>query len=233
MKVILNKDLENLGEEGDICDVAPGYARNYLIPNSMVVPYTKQNLAVFEGRRAEIEQRKEQKRKQAMSEKERIESEPLVLMMPAGSGGKLFGSVTSATIAEALEGRGVSVQRKKIDIPDSSIKSVGNYTLRVRLYESEEAELNVSVKPEGGTEAAPEAEAKAKPKPKAEAEAEPKPEAEPEAAEKKAAPETAPEERPAADEEAAVARPDEEAEVQTEEEEGAGPDSVDDEDTQE
>ena len=69
MKVILNQDVHNLGEEGDVKDVAPGYARNYLIPQNLAVPHTKGNLALFEHRRAAIEKRKEEKRKEALSAK--------------------------------------------------------------------------------------------------------------------------------------------------------------------
>ena len=84
MKVILNKDILNLGEEGDIKDVARGYARNYLIPNRLVMPYTREALAILESRREQLEQRREEKRKDALDVKTRLESEELVLEMPAG-----------------------------------------------------------------------------------------------------------------------------------------------------
>lgn len=149
MKVILNADLPNLGEEGDICDVADGYARNYLLPRKLVLKYNNQNVALLEGRRESIEKRREDKRKEAMTVKERLEGEPLVISMPAGENGRLFGSVTSATVAENLEKAGIDIERKQVDIPSKTIKSVGTTKIRVRLYDNQEAELLVEVKPSG------------------------------------------------------------------------------------
>lgn len=153
MKVILNQDIPNLGEEGDIKDVARGYARNFLIPKRMVMPYTNEALARLESRREAIEARREEKRKAAMDIKTRLETEPLVIEMPAGDRGRLFGSVTSATIAETLESQGIEVERRRIDIPDKTIKNVGTTYVRVRLYGEQEAELRVDVKPVGGAAA--------------------------------------------------------------------------------
>ena len=149
-KVILNQDVYNLGEEGDVREVASGYARNFLIPQGLAAQYTKQNLDLFEQRREKIEQRKDEKRQTAMGLKEQIESKMIELEMPAGNNGKLFGSVNSATIAERLTAVGIMVERKKIDVPDSSIKMTGEHTVRVRLYGDEVAELRVVVNPVGG-----------------------------------------------------------------------------------
>ena len=153
MKVILNQDISNLGEEGEIKDVARGYARNFLIPKKLVMPYTREALSMLESRRETIEQRREEKRKGAMDVKSRLESEPLVIEMPAGERGRLFGSVTSTNIADALAAQGIDVERRRIDIPEKTIKSVGTTYVRVRLYGEQEAELRVDVKALGGTEA--------------------------------------------------------------------------------
>lgn len=149
MKVILKQDLPNLGEEGDICEVKDGYARNFLIPRNLVMFYNKQNLAILEGKKKAIEQHKEEKRKRAMGLKERLETEAMELRMPAGENGKLFGAVTSAVIAEKLAKDDINIERKRIDIPDNTIKTVGNYTVTIHLYEGNEAELKVSVVPAG------------------------------------------------------------------------------------
>ncbi|TVR34483.1 MAG: 50S ribosomal protein L9 [Spirochaetaceae bacterium] len=148
MKVILNRDVPNLGEEGDICEVARGYARNYLIPRNMVLMHNRQNVAEIEGRRSAIEQRKQEKRKEASSIKDRIETEELVIRMAAGERGKLFGSVTTANIVDELEKRGITVERRKVDITESTIKSTGTHSVRVRLYGDEEATLTVRVESE-------------------------------------------------------------------------------------
>lgn len=145
MKVILNSDVTNLGEEGDICAVAPGYARNYLLPKGLVMMYNEQNLARIEERRAEIEERRTIKRKEAASIKERIETEPLVISMTAGINGKLFGSVTASTIVEQLVSKGIELERKRIEVPEHSLKSVGTYKLRIKLYADQEAILTVKV----------------------------------------------------------------------------------------
>jgi large subunit ribosomal protein L9 len=145
MKVILNSDVENLGEEGDICDVAPGYARNFLLPKGLVLEHNARNVAAIEERRADIEKRKEDKRKEAAGVKERIEAEPMKISMTAGTNGKLFGSVTPATIVEQLAASGIEIERKRVDIPEKSIKTVGNFKVRIRLYGDEEAILTVAV----------------------------------------------------------------------------------------
>lgn len=164
MKVILVQDVENLGEEGDVQDVADGYGRNYLIPKQFAVPYTKANQAMLESRRSAIEQRKDEKRKTALGLKQRLEEEEIVIQRPAGDSGKLFGSVTSAAVAEELERRGINVERKRIEIPEKNIKMIGTYPVRVKLYDNESAEIKIKIQPsESAEEAAPKGKAGKKP----------------------------------------------------------------------
>ncbi|MCF0241268.1 MAG: 50S ribosomal protein L9 [Treponema sp.] len=146
MKVILNEDVKHLGEEGDVKNVANGYARNFLLPRNLAVPYNESTVAIFEAKKAEIEARKEQKRKDSASLKEKLEAMEMELVMPAGANGKLFGSVTNTLVAENLAKAGYDIERKRIDIPGVAIKSVGNYKVVVKLYESQTAELTVVVK---------------------------------------------------------------------------------------
>jgi len=148
MKVILQQDVNNLGEEGDVVAVADGYGRNYLLPRKLAVMHSTSNLALLAARRKGIEKRKEQKRQDALSLKQRLENEELVINMNAGANGKLFGSVTSATIMEALEKVGLSIEKKRIEVPENTIKTTGNFTVRVRLYGNEDADLTVSVRSE-------------------------------------------------------------------------------------
>ncbi|MDR1955301.1 MAG: 50S ribosomal protein L9 [Treponema sp.] len=145
MKVILNKDFPVLGEEGDIKDVAKGYARNFLFPRVIALPYTERTIALFEARRGEIEARKAEKRKDATSVKERLEALDLTITMPAGANGKLYGAVTSQTIADELTKLGFQVERKRIELPGNTFKSVGKYKITVKLYESAAAELSLTV----------------------------------------------------------------------------------------
>jgi len=145
MKIILNKDVYNLGEEGDVCDVARGYARNYLFPKELALAYTKENIARIENRRSAIEKRKEEKRQNALSLKDRLEGKEIVLRMNSGQGGKLFGSVTNAMIADELQKEGIEVERKKIEVASHQIKMVGTYPVRVKLYENNDAQLKIKV----------------------------------------------------------------------------------------
>ena len=145
MKVILNTDVPHLGEEGDIKDVKSGYARNFLIPRKLGLPYNSASLAAIAGRREAIEKRKEEKRNAALSLKERLESEPLNVAMTTGRNGKLFGSVNSATVVTELAKKGIEIERKAVEIPGSSLKTVGNFKVGIKLYGGEQAQLTVAV----------------------------------------------------------------------------------------
>ncbi len=148
MKIILNQDVVNLGEEGDVVVVKNGYARNYLLPNNMAVMFNKTNQAIFASRTAAIEKRKEEKRAASASMKEKLDNVEITMVVSAGESGKLFGSVTSAMVQEALAKQGIEVERKKIEVATHSIKMVGTYSVRVRLYEDESAEVKLVVESE-------------------------------------------------------------------------------------
>lgn len=153
MKVILNVDVKSLGEEGDVKNVANGYFRNFLGPRNLAVPYNDATVAVFESRKAEIEARKEQKRKDSESLKEKLEALELEVVMPSGKNGKLFGAVTTQVIVDLLSKHGFEIERKRIDIPGLTIKSVGNYHFSIRLYEAQNAEMKIAVKGQEDKEA--------------------------------------------------------------------------------
>ena len=145
MKVILNKDLSPLGEEGDVKDVAKGYARNFLFPRGIALPYNDATVKIFEGRREEIEARKVQKRSDAAGLKEKLESINMEITMPAGANGKLYGAVTSQTVMDELAKQGFQIERKRIELTGPSIKNVGKYKVTIKLYESASAEITISV----------------------------------------------------------------------------------------
>src|SRR5215471_17284860 len=145
MKVILNKDLATLGEEGDVKDVAKGYARNYLFPRGIALPYTPRMVKLIEGRRTEIESRKEQKRQDARSIKEKLDSLELSISMPAGTNGRLYGAVTNQTVADELAKNGFQIERKRIELAGSGIRSVGKYKATIKLYENQSAEISITV----------------------------------------------------------------------------------------
>ena len=149
MKVILYQDVAGLGEEGDVKEVARGYARNFLLPKKFAVPHTRENLAVLEHRRTAIEKRKDEKRQEALGLKERLEAEQITFSVPAGENGKLFGSVSNALVATELEKRGYQIEKKRIEIPEHTIRAVGTYKVKVKLYDKEEATVKVVVEGAG------------------------------------------------------------------------------------
>ena len=172
MKIILNQDVVNLGEEGDVVVVKDGYARNYLLPTGAAVLYNKTNAAIFASRAAQIEKRKAEKRAQSASMKEKLDATVLNLVVPAGESGKLFGSVTSTMVQEALSKLGLEVERKRIEVATHAIKMVGSYSVIVHLYENEFSTVKLVVESEEMVRERKAAEAKAEAEAKAKAEAE-------------------------------------------------------------
>ena len=181
MKIILNQDVVNLGEEGDVVVVKDGYARNYLLPTGAAVLYNKTNAAIFASRATQIEKRKAEKRALSASLKEKLDGTVVNLVVTAGESGKLFGSITAAMVQEALSKQGIEVERKKIEVATHAIKMVGTYSVVVHLYENEVSHVKLVVESEAMVKERKAKEAKEK------AEAEAKAKAEAEAAEKAAA----------------------------------------------
>jgi large subunit ribosomal protein L9 len=163
MRIILNQDVPNLGELGDVKDVAAGYARNFLFPRNLAFAHNAKAVALFEKRKAEIEALKASKRAASASLKEKIEAEDFVITLPAGANGKLYGAVTGHNVADELAKKGIEIERKKIEVPGHSLKTVGNYKVLVRLYEKDEATLRLVIQGQA-IKAEVKAEAAAKPR---------------------------------------------------------------------
>lgn len=150
MKVILLTDVKGRGKEGDVIDVARGFAANYLLPRNMAIMATPGNIKQLEARMHNIHKREAAKRGEAESLAAQISGKALVIEAKAGDGGKLFGSVTSGMVADALGAQlGVDVDRKKLDL-HGHIKTVGEHTIDVRIYEDVTATLVLNVIPVGG-----------------------------------------------------------------------------------
>jgi large subunit ribosomal protein L9 len=92
-----------------------------------------------------IQKRREEKRQEALGLKERLEAEEITFSMPAGENGKLFGSVSNAMVATELEKRGYQIEKKRVEIPDHTIRTVGSFKVKVRLYDKEEAAVKLTV----------------------------------------------------------------------------------------
>lgn len=146
MKVILLKDVKSLGKKGELVNAKTGYARNFLIPKGDAIEATPGNLAKWKEEQKELEQEKQENYEEAMELKKKLESITVQLEGKAGEGGKLFGSITSLDIAEALKKQHkIDIDRRKIDLKDN-IKTLGSKTIDVRVYTGVTANLKVNVK---------------------------------------------------------------------------------------
>ena len=178
MQVILKKDVQNIGEVGDLVNVKDGYARNYLLPTGAAVIYNKANAAMFQQKAEQIAKRKAEKRAASASLKEKLDNVTISLVVTAGESGKLFGSVTSQMVQEALLKEGFEIEKKKLDVPTHAIKMTGTYHIVAHLYENDKATITLNVLSEAEVKAAAK---KAAEEAKAKAEAEAKAKAEEEA----------------------------------------------------
>ncbi|MBQ4132662.1 MAG: 50S ribosomal protein L9 [Desulfovibrionaceae bacterium] len=167
MKVILRADVENLGSLGDVVDVRPGYGRNFLLPQGIAMLVTEGNLKVFELERKKLEAKMAEVRAAAASLGERISAAPVRIVMRVGENDKLYGSVTTAMISEALAAQEIEVDRRRI-LLDGPIRSLGEHQVRVRLHADMLADLTVIVEAEERFDEAAAAEAPAAEEPAAE-----------------------------------------------------------------
>lgn len=150
MKIILTRDVPNLGQSGDVKDVATGYARNYLIPKGLAAKATTGALKEFKRQRVSVGHREERLAARAEALAQRLSGLTLTFEAKAGEKGRLYGSITSAGIAEALEREvGEKFDRRK-HILCEPIRHVGEHVIPVRLAADVVAEIKVVVKPEGG-----------------------------------------------------------------------------------
>ena len=144
MKVILKENIENLGRIGDIVKVAPGYARNYLLPKGLAAEANLKNTKAMEHAKRQMEYKKNKVLEQAKQFAARIEGINLVLPHQAGEEGKLFGSVTNMELAEKLKAQGVEIDRKKIALAEP-IKQLGEYQVAIKIHPEVSANLKVNV----------------------------------------------------------------------------------------
>jgi len=149
MKVILQEEVENLGDMGDVVDVTAGYGRNYLIPNGLAVRASKRNVKSVEHEKRIQTQRLAKRKGSAEDFSEKLGKLSLRFVRRVGEGDRLFGSVTAKDIADAIQEAGEKVDRRKIQL-ESPIKAMGVYKIPVRVHPEVTAELNVWVEAEEG-----------------------------------------------------------------------------------
>jgi large subunit ribosomal protein L9 len=145
MQIILLEKVVNVGNLGDIVKVKDGYARNFLIPNKKARRATKEAIAEFEVRRAELEKVAAEKLTAAQAQGEKLSGLTIQIAQKAGVDGRLFGSVTNADIAEALGKQGFAVEKAQVRLPEGPLKIVGDHSVHVSLHTDVTVDVTVSV----------------------------------------------------------------------------------------
>ncbi len=133
MEVILLERVETLGQMGDVVKVKPGYARNFLLPQKKALRATKDNLAYFEGQRAQLEAQNLKRRQDAEAVAKKLEGLQVVILRQAGETGQLYGSVSTRDISDAVSAAGFTIDRRQV-LLDQPIKSLGIFKTRVALH---------------------------------------------------------------------------------------------------
>lgn len=144
MKVILKEDVPQLGESGDIVDVKPGYGRNYLVPQGLADLATPRNIKEMDHKLRVIKKQIDAAKAEVAEVKARLEQLSITIAKPAGDNDKLFGSVTTGDIEKALGLEGVKIDKRRIII-EEAIKSLGDFTVKAKLFGGEFAEFKVWV----------------------------------------------------------------------------------------
>ena len=142
MEVILLEKIENLGTLGDRVKVKPGYGRNYLLPQGKAAPATPENIAEFEARRAELEKTAAEALAAAEARRDTLADMVITIVAKVGEEGKLFGSVGTSDIADAIKAAGVDVERNEIRLPSGALRQTGEYDVDLHLH----TDVNVIVK---------------------------------------------------------------------------------------
>jgi len=144
MKVILKQDVKSLGKKGELVNTSDGYARNFLFPRGLAIEANAQAMSEFKNKEDSEKFRIKTETENAKANAEKIKGKTVRFSLPAGQGGRLFGSVTTKEIAEKIKNEfGISVDKKKISVSD--IKAYGTYTAEVKLYQGITAEIYVFV----------------------------------------------------------------------------------------
>jgi large subunit ribosomal protein L9 len=145
MQIILLEKVANVGALGDVVKVKDGYARNFLIPQGKARRATQSALAEFEARRVELEKIAAEKLSAAQALAQSLEGKVVTLTQKAGVDGRLFGSVTNADIADALQAQSMDVSKAQVRMPNGPLKAAGEYTVNVHLHTDVEVELAIHI----------------------------------------------------------------------------------------
>ncbi|HET9184194.1 MAG TPA: 50S ribosomal protein L9 [Candidatus Angelobacter sp.] len=152
MEVILKEDVPKLGHRGDVVRVAEGYGRNYLLPRKLAIEASQSNKAVIEQMKQSAVRRSAIEKADSENLAKQLDGVTLTFARKAGEKDHLFGSVTSADIAEGLEQKGFNIDRRKIQLHEP-LKSIGEFDVPIRLHRDVTSRVKVTVEKEGGAEA--------------------------------------------------------------------------------
>ncbi len=150
MQIILLQRIVNLGKLGETVDVKPGYGRNYLIPQGKALPATKANIEKFEARRAELEAEEAKEIATAQARADALTDVNVIMRAKSGDEGKLFGSIGTRDIAEALTNSGLEVDRAEIKLPEGTLRQIGEYSVDIQLHHDVTATILVTILSEDG-----------------------------------------------------------------------------------
>lgn len=145
MQVILLEKIVNLGNLGDLVNVKPGYARNYLVPQGLATVATEANKASFEERRQELEKASADKLQAAQARSKELSGQSVEIASRASDEGKLFGSVGLVEISEAFSAKGLEMTKSEIQLPEGPIKAIGDYEVAVTVHTEVSFSVNVKV----------------------------------------------------------------------------------------
>jgi large subunit ribosomal protein L9 len=145
MNVILLERLNNLGDLGDEVSVRAGFARNYLIPQQKAVQANAANREVFESRRAELEKAANELLSAAQARAAKLEDHIVTIMMKSGEEGRLYGSVGTQNIADALVAEGFDVERSEVRMPEGAIRALGEFDIALQLHSDVTVNIKVAV----------------------------------------------------------------------------------------
>lgn len=153
VKLLLQESIKNVGRVGDVVEVSPGYARNYLLPQGLAVEPTKANLKKVEARRAEIERQERERREQQERLLKQLQGKDVTLERKANDQGHLYGAVSATDIARALQTEGFNVEAGDVLLP-GKLDQINTYNVKVRFAEDLETDLKVYVAPDSESKAA-------------------------------------------------------------------------------
>ena len=148
MEVVLLEKVQNLGDLGDTVKVKPGFGRNFLIPQKKAVPATPENVEKFEAQRAELEKAQADALKSAQARAAALTDLELQIAAKVGSEGKLYGSIGTSEIADAVSATGEAIEKREVRLPEGALREVGQHTVSLHFHADVDVEITIDVIPE-------------------------------------------------------------------------------------